>query len=125
MLKRKVLSAIFTAIIVSLIMALQVRLEGLTPPFILLYAIPAVFIYGLPVSVLSDIVTKKLYGFIRRVIAFFIHLFFGLVFNYLLNFYVLNEKGTTPFMGPFGFAPVISAIVFFLLDEYLRKKYNK
>ncbi|MEZ0482114.1 hypothetical protein [Planococcus sp. SSTMD024] len=80
-----------------------------------LYFIASVFliflfgcvVYGIPVSLVSDFVTSGVKRF-RFPLAFIIHLGFGL-FTYL-------------FLGTLMYFALFAAVVFFLFDEFLRKR---
>ncbi len=123
MIKKKLVSTLLTAIITTLILALNVRFNGGTPSFLLFpYSLVFVMVYGLPVSVLSDLVTKKIHGFSRLTVAFIIHISFGLSFIYFLSLIEPDFGGLGPFDNLYGVTAVIGSIIFFVLDEYLRKK---
>ncbi|MFS0864867.1 hypothetical protein [Fredinandcohnia sp. 179-A 10B2 NHS] len=86
--------------------ALGVLLSG-TAPFILLI--------GLPVSILSDFLTKNLYSKQRLKMAFSIHSIFGLLFGVVLSFFFEHLFLIV--------ITLIAAILFWVVDEFLRKKF--
>ena len=63
--------------------------------------------YGIPVSSLSDLATSNVKHY-RFPLAFLIHLGFGLI-SYL-------------FLGPLMYFVLLVTVVFFLFDEFLRKR---
>ena len=75
---------------------------------------PFVLLIGLPVSFLSDYLTKNSTGKQRSKKALFVHGFFGLIAGSVISF--LFESfflvGVT----------VIAALIFWLADEFLREK---
>lgn len=84
---------------------LGVVLAG-TSPFILLI--------GMPVSMLSDYLTKNLYSKRRYIKAFFVHIIFGLIIGLVISFL---------FEGIFYLiSSLIASFIFWLVDEILRKK---
>lgn len=96
--------------------------------FISLYVIPLILLFGVPVSILSDKVTLNLTGFIRLVCAFFIHVFFGVVFSFI---FVLLADGSllTPLSDPIDRVILLGAsltsIVFWFVDEIIRYRYKR
>lgn len=76
---------------------------------VLLYAFIGCAVYGLPVSFLSDLVTKKL-GTFRFVVASLIYSVFG-----FLPF---------PLLGEIGVYAVVCSLLFFLLEEWQRARRN-
>lgn len=78
MIIRKLVTAVTTCVLVMLIYFF----EGQTAFVIvvILYLFPILLIYGVPASLLSDFVTKKLRGLSRRSCALLIHLFLGALF---------------------------------------------
>lgn len=91
----------------SLFAALGMLLIG-TAPFILLI--------GLPVSILSDYLTKKLNDKQRYKKAFFIHIVSGFLAGLVISFFFENLLlvGIT----------IISSLIFWIVDECLRKKFR-
>jgi hypothetical protein len=74
---------------------------------IFLYSLLGSFIYGIPVSLFSDLVTTNTKKF-RFYFSFLVHIGFG-----LLTFF---------FLGPVMILSTFCAFLFFLIDEFLRKK---
>jgi len=66
-------------------------------------------IYGIPVSLLSDFITTNIKKF-RIYLSFLVHFGFGLI-----SFF---------FLGPLMIIATIFALLFFLIDEIVRKKEN-
>src|SRR4051812_4591639 len=90
MLGRKIYASTITIIlsiifVVLYLVPLPVS-EPFTPIGFSLNAIPIILLYSLPISSLSDHVTKKLVGKHRIFISLFIHLFFGFSFIFILVF---------------------------------------
>jgi len=77
-------------------------------------AFPFVLLIGVPVSCFSDYLTKKLNGIQRNLVALFIHSTFGLIAGLVISFFFesLFLVGVT----------MIAALLFWLVDEILRKK---
>lgn len=65
------------------------------------------FVYGIPVSLFSDFVTANVQKF-RFLLSFFVHIGFGCI-----SFF---------FLGPLMFLATFIALLFFLIDEFLRKR---
>ncbi len=75
--------------------------------FLFLSFLLGTVVYGIPVSLFSDFVTAKIKGF-RFFLAFIIHIGFGL--------------GSFFFLGPLMIVATLLALLFFLIDEVLRKR---
>lgn len=77
-------------------------------------AFPFVLLIGAPVSFLSDFLTKNLNGKPRNIVALLIHSIFGLIAGLVISklFQNLFYVGLT----------IIAALIFWLVDEILRKK---
>lgn len=106
---RKLKPAFYTSLIFSTFILLASLLDGgiWLFPIVLMYSLAGNLAYGIPVSFLSDWLTKKLSEG-RMFAAGFIHIFFG-----FLTYFVID--------GLAWFA-VISAVIFFFVDEWLRGK---
>lgn len=78
-------------------------------------AAPFILFLGLPVSILSDYLTKNLYGKQRNKKAFLIHIIFGLIIGFVLSFFFEHLLLIV--------LTVISALIFWIVDEILRKKF--
>lgn len=79
------------------------------------YIVPAIFLYGIPVSLLSDWVTKGLKK-MRIILAFFIHAGFGAFFPYILAGELYKS---------FAIPGLICAVTFWVIDEILRRRQSK
>ncbi|MDZ5712637.1 hypothetical protein [Jeotgalibacillus haloalkalitolerans] len=91
--------------------------------FVGLYIIPFVLFYGMLVSLLSDILIGKFIHYPRMLSAFIFHLFFGVIFTFVIYLFhdtsfvqYWNEGGEIVMIGA-----VLSALVFWFVDELLRK----
>ena len=135
MMKRKLLAAALTIITVligySLILALYDRSGfstfSLSFFFLSLWIVPIIMIYGLPVSFLSEKLTKGLSKFWRITTAFVIHVSFGAVFIFIYG--ALFENNVNIFHEFSEFLEIyeeliipslISAGVFWIYDEFIR-----
>lgn len=81
---------------------------------LLVGAAPFILLIGLPVSVLSNYLTKNLNGKQRYKKAFFIHIIFGLIFGLILSFFFEHLFLVV--------VTLIGAFIFLLVDEFFRKK---
>ncbi len=119
---RKIMVAIFTSIIVTIFNAAILGMElGL---FIGMYLFPLVIFYGCLSSVVSDCITKRIIGLPRFFIAGVIHLFFATSFLFLI---LITERTNDINIWKiindiFLMQSVMSAVIFWLLDELLRKE---
>ncbi|MBP1934476.1 hypothetical protein [Ammoniphilus resinae] len=122
MLLRKFLGFVLTTLLTGLILNLFFAImDGYDKLFaalgvLLVGAAPFILLIGLPVSILSDYLTKNLNGKQRYKKAFLIHIIFGLIIGLVLSFFFEHL-----------FLVVITltaAIVFWILDEILRKKFK-
>ncbi len=75
--------------------------------FIFLSSLLGSFIYGIPVSLFSDSITKNVKKY-RLHLSFLLHIGFGLI--------------TFFFLGPLMVLATLCALLFYLIDEFLRKK---
>ncbi|GEM_PF-1673562 len=86
-----------------------------------LWVSPITLLYGLPVSFLSDFVGKRLQGRVRSLTALFVHLFFAVLFGF-----IVPMNGSLPiFSGEVDFSVIFATIValfFWIVDEWLRKR---
>lgn len=85
-----------------------------------IYLFPILLIYGVPSSILSDFVTKKLISFPRVILALIVHLFLATLFvvipalfssSQIFNFYLIIS--------------LLSSFLFYCIDEFLRSKLVK
>ncbi|WP_044338626.1 DUF6843 domain-containing protein [Rossellomorea aquimaris] len=105
----KLKPAIYTSLILSTFLMIVSILDGgiMLFPFVLMYSLAGNLAYGIPVSLLSDWLTKRLLKG-RMVVAGFIHAFFGAI-----TYFVIDG---------FAWFAVICAIIFFFVDEWLKRK---
>jgi hypothetical protein len=96
-----------------------------------LFVLPGVLLYGLPVSVLSDKLTKSLSGVKRVLLSLVIHLFFGLSFVFIIGIFIAPENLFTSFNQFwrdaylfFAFSTLVS-LLYWSVDEVLRLVLNK
>ncbi|WP_449536331.1 hypothetical protein [Ferdinandcohnia sp. Marseille-Q9671] len=83
---------------------------------LLVGAAPFILLIGVPVSVLSDYVTKNVHGKQRCKKASMIHIVFGLIIGFILSYpfeHVLLVLLT-----------LFAALLFWIVDEFLRKKFK-
>jgi hypothetical protein len=97
-----------------------------------MYLLPILLLYGVPSSILSDFVTKKLNGVIRGTLALLIHLFLATLFILLPILYewerVILFTDIKKFLDNYYFflmTTTISSSIFWCLDEFFRWKWNK
>lgn len=126
---RKLVSAVMACVLVMLIYFIE---EQTGFVFIIgIYLFPILLIYGVPVSILSDFVTKKLRGFFRGSIALFIHLFLAALFVMIPIFFSEWERellisDTSNLFDKFFFiTSLLSSFLFYFLDEFLRSQLAK
>ncbi|WP_163972032.1 hypothetical protein [Oceanobacillus halotolerans] len=115
---RKFLGFILTTLLIGIFLTFLFAItEGssfLAIGLLLTGAFPFVLLIGVPVSFLSDYLTKNLNGKQRNTKALFIHSIFGLIAGLVISFLFesLFLVGVT----------IIAALIFWLVDEILRKK---
>jgi len=95
--------------------------------FMAMYLLPILLLYGLPSSILSDWITKKLKGIIRGISAFVIHLFLAALFVIvpILLFSQWEREllfsDVRSLLDNFFFiTAILSSFLFWLIDEFLR-----
>jgi len=114
---RKFLGLVLTTLLIGLILAVLFMISSgtsfLAIGLLLAGAFPFVFLIGLPVSFLSDYLSKNLNGKQRKMVALLIHIIFGLIAGLVIAkvFESLFYVGVT----------IIAALIFWLVDEILRK----
>ncbi|MBD8071631.1 hypothetical protein [Bacillus sp. PS06] len=116
---RKFLGFVLTTLLIGIFLTfLFAVIEGssfLVIGLFLTGAFPFVLLIGVPVSFLSDYLTKNLNGKKRYTKAFFIHIIFGVLAGLVISFY---------FEGLFLVViTIIGALIFWLVDEFLRIKF--
>lgn len=126
---RKLVSAVMVCVLVMLIYFIEEQTGFL---FIIgMYLFPILLIYGVPVSILSDFVTKKLRGFFRGSIALFIHLFLAALFVMIPILFsewereLLISDTSSLFDNFFFITSLLSSFLFYFSDEFLRSKLAK
>jgi MFS family permease len=116
---RKFLGFVITSLLSGLILSYLIILEEGYEVFetliiILTFSTPVILLIGVPVSMLSDYLTKNLNGKKRYTNAIFIHIIFGLIIGLVISilfesvFYLISS--------------LIASFIFWLVDEILRKK---
>ncbi|UTE78407.1 hypothetical protein [Rossellomorea sp. KS-H15a] len=107
----KIKAALYTSLILSMFMMVISIMDGglWIFPIVLIYALAGNVGYGIPVSLLSDWLTKKMWKG-RLMTAGFIHALFG-----GLTYFVIDG---------FAWFAVICAVIFFFIDERLKKKHR-
>ncbi|RBW68369.1 hypothetical protein [Bacillus taeanensis] len=128
MFKRKMLSALYTAVFLTIITGVFVTIlilfyvgdghsfsESTTSlgflPLVFFYTLIGNFVYGLPVSILIEYITRHGKRKKQVLFSFSLYSFFGLIIIFLLGWLVI-----------YTFA---SAILFFLVDTRLKNNNNK
>ena len=135
MVKRKLLAATFTIITLLIgfpLIAAMYDGSGysaffLSLFFLSLWIVPTIIIYGLPVSFLSEKLTKKFSKVCRISVAFVIHVSFGAVFIFIYGTLFENDINIFYEFNAFWegykdlFIPsLISAGLFWAYDEVIR-----
>ena len=95
--------------------------------FMAMYLLPILLLYGLPSSILSDWITKKLNGIIRGISAFVIHLFLAALFV-IIPILLFSQwerellfSDVRSLLDNFFFiTAILSSFLFWLIDEFLR-----
>lgn len=117
---RKFLAFILTTFLIALLLAIYFAITEGTSLFVIgvffTGALPFVLLIGVPVSFLSDYLTKCLNGKLRNIIALLIHTIFGLLAGVAIVISNLLE-GLIIVV-----ATIIAALIFWLVDEILRKR---
>ena len=118
MIIRKLISGLIAGIFVMLIYFLLEQ-SGLVI-LIGVYLLPILLIYGVPSSILSDFVTKKLSGLLRGSLALFIHLFLAALFVLIPILEMERSLNSLVFI-----TALLSSSLFCCIDEFLRSKRAK
>ena len=87
-----------------------------------MYLFPILLIYGLPSSILSDFLTKKLKGVLRGGVALATHLLLAIVF--VQTFFVISGEGWEP-VNFFLIISLLSSFLFWSVDEFLESNIVK
>ncbi|MGC4379077.1 hypothetical protein WD019_19475 [Fictibacillus sp. Mic-4] len=93
--------------------------------FVFLYSLPGVVLYGLPVSVLSEYVTKHVKR--RKIYSFIIHLLFGVTFVFF--FQTITEQRIAirelqTILNKYGLIMIfstLSSVLFWFIEEVKRR----
>ena len=120
MIIRKLIAGLIAGILVMLIYFLLEQ-SG----FVILigvYLLPILLIYGVPSSILSDFVTKKLSGLLRGSLALFIHLFLAALFVLIPIPIFETERSLNSLVF---ITALLSSSLFWCIDEFLRSKRAK
>ena len=134
MIKRKVFTLIFASLLsILLIAAWFVYADGeellaVFPMafFISWIAIPAILLYGLPVSFISEKLTERFLNNQRICWSFIIHVLFGLGFVFIIGLLFESQTLLQDFnqfwrsYEMFFIASIITSVCFWLIDESLR-----
>lgn len=117
---RKFLGLMLTTLFIAILLTiLFVITEGSSLFAIGLFftgAFPFVLVIGVPVSFLSDYLTKKLNGKLRSMASVLIHSIFGVLAGSVIPFIFENNR---LFLIGITF---VSSLIFWLVDEILRKR---
>jgi|GEM_PF-1641298 len=106
-------SALYAALVPGGVCFASELFEGRFPHefvFVTIFTAIGNLVYGIPVSLLSDIITKKLIRS-RFIVAAWIHIFFGFLTVFLIRNLVLFS--------------VVCALLFFLFDEWQKSREQK
>jgi hypothetical protein len=111
MFKRKALTALYTSILLTIGLEVFTLIEDLSEaiistPFVFFYALIGNFVYGLPVSLFTEYITKSMEGRKQLLFSFSIHVFFGLITVFFLDWLDVYA--------------IISSLLFFLIDVRLK-----
>ncbi|WP_282137475.1 hypothetical protein [Rossellomorea aquimaris] len=108
----KIKPALHTSLILSTFLMIFSIMDGgiWLFPIVFTYSFAGNLAYGAPVSLLSDWLTRKLVKG-RLFVAAFIHAFFGAI-----TYFVIDG---------FAWFAVICAVIFFFIDEWLKRKKTK
>lgn len=118
MVLRKCLGLVLTTLLIGIFLGFHFAItEGssfLSIGLFLTGAFPFVLLIGVPVSFLSDYLTKNLNGKLRKIAALLIHSIFGFIAGSVISYFFesLFLVGVT----------IIAALIFWLVDEISRKK---
>ncbi|MGI2298149.1 hypothetical protein [Paenibacillus sp. GXUN7292] len=111
-----ILTTLLIAILLTILFAITEGSSLLAIGVLFTGAFPFVLLIGVPVSFLSDYLTKSLNGKPRNIMALLIHSIFGFLAGLVIVISNLLE-------GLFiVVATIIAALIFWLVDEILRKK---
>lgn len=91
------------------------------------YLLPILLIYGVPASVVSDFMTKKLSGLLRGISALLVHLLFAISFVLIPNLFSEAERALllsdiSNLNSLVFVTALLSSILLWSIDELLRSK---
>jgi hypothetical protein len=125
MILRKLFSA-FGATMVMVILFSVLDQSGIGL-FFGMYILPIVLIYGIPSSIFTDFLTRRTRGLKRMATAGSLHVFLGALFVAVPTLIFDMEQGSWLTSihnnGFFFFSAVVSAFIFWCLDEALRSEW--
>ncbi|GAA0451886.1 hypothetical protein [Alkalibacillus silvisoli] len=133
MLIRKFYAYLLTSTILIPIMTLILLTTSDIPlsiliPIVGLYVLGGLFSFGVPTSVLSDVLTEKASPDKRSKLALILHTLFGMSFIFVLGLLADANSLFNDFavfwssMYLFFFSATLAAILFWTFDEWVRKK---
>ena len=113
-----VLTTLLTGLFLNLFFAIMEGYGNLFAALgvLLVGAAPFILLIGLPVSFLSDYLTKNINAKQRYKKAFLIHIIFGLIIGLVLSFFFEHLVLVV--------ITLIAALIFWIVDEILRKKFK-
>lgn len=122
-----------SAVIACVLVIVTFSLLGETAFAIIIgmYLFPILLIYGVPVSILSDFVTKKARAFLRGSLALLIHLFFAILFVVIPILFLKWERDlllsdfSSLFYNFYFIISILSSSLFYCIDEIIRSKMMK
>ncbi|MFD2673289.1 hypothetical protein [Marinicrinis sediminis] len=116
---RKFLRLVLTSLLIGIFLTFHFAItEGtsfLAIGLLFIGSFPFVLLIGVPVSFLSDYLTINLNGKQRTIVALVIHSIFGLIAGLVIS-YLLEGSLLVA-------VTIIGALLFWLIDEILRKKF--
>lgn len=140
MLLRKTLAYFITSVSMVLLLViipfLQGEYDAVYYAFLVACVVfPIILLYGLPVSIMADVVTKPFemlgLGLARTLISLLIHLVLGLGFVFIYAL-VYNDVNSFTSFNVFWatskiqfIASTLASFLFWLMDEWLRTKFRK
>ncbi|MFJ7971545.1 hypothetical protein [Psychrobacillus sp. NPDC096389] len=91
------------------------------------YLLPILLIYGVPASVVSDFITKKLSGLLRGILSLIIHLLFAISFVLIPNLFLESERAIlfsdlSSLNSLVFVTALLSSSLLWCIDELLRSK---
>lgn len=120
---RKLISALVTTVV--MVMLYSILEEFGVGLFLGMYILPILLIYGIPCSILSDYLTRKLRGYKRMAAAAVLHVFLGALFVAIPTLVFENGSWLTGFWNNafFFLHATASSFIFWCLDELIKSKW--